>query len=238
MNAFKLGLLSASAMLILLAADASPAVIVKYSVNGGAFQTIADGDALDADSGAGSVSANLTGLGSFAVSGPSTTANGNNNNNTSTLPFQLHLTLSGAVAATPAGSINIYVTSTDFDPIGLPADLKFVSDLGISANPGSLRYRSFLDLNNDAFGEDVLLGDITRTTTGAAAGYTNELIQTITGPFSLTEQFEWSWGASTSRRGIMAVGTIDVTNVPEPAALALFGAGLLGLGLARRRKAA
>lgn len=138
-----------------------------------------------------------------------------------------------AVAATGAGTLNIFVTATDLSQ--LQPNL-FLSSFGSNSLTSgfTLTERTFLDTSNGVF-----------TTTGGAVsplgaqtfiggGFQQQIanLGTIVGPFSITEVYT-----------IVANGTgnfnanIEVSAVPEPSTWAMMILGFLGVGfMAYRQK--
>ena len=130
------------------------------------------------------------------------------------------------------GAIQAFTTVVTTIPTGLIAGTNYFFADATPSTFGSLAADSFNSPSNT-----VGIGPVVNwqgaTFTGLAAGtYTYQLSGMTSANWNNINSFTDNW------TGTLFIPRQSVTTVPEPGSLALFGLGLLGLGMARRRRSA
>jgi hypothetical protein len=223
-----IGLLAA----IQLASPADAAVMLRAQISTnagtsfGSTTTIIDGQASDLNPAPGDVSALIT-IGSLNISAGATG-----------LPVipRPDLTASFSVYGTAAVDtiLRLLFTQTD-NPNSVGTNLLSAFAVTTLSGASSITFTSAAQRNNAAFGMNQVLTTRSFSTTD---GFTSiNFFAPSTNPlqpnFSTTMRVDIPFAAGTFA---FVGGTMASTNVPEPMALALFGAGLLGLAACRRRR--
>jgi PEP-CTERM motif-containing protein len=132
------------------------------------------------------------------------------------------------VVSTSGGTLTFTLSDTDFT--GGAGDIIFGNFVGGTFHRGgSLGVQTFMDCDNDADGDGSKL--TSQTFSGSSfSGGASANVGKCSGHYSLTEIATLTLPDEAQFSGDASLA------VPEPSAIALFGAGLLGLGFALRRK--
>jgi len=144
---------------------------------------------------------------------------------------QLDLTYSASSAGNPGGSVFLFASDTDFTGTGTKSFTMSLSQTS-SGGSGSVTGRAWGGQNNTqlslAGGSFATIGPLT----GAASSATNSgTFNAAVSPYSLTI------GVQVTRTTAgTTTGDLNLSAVPEPATMALFGLGLFGFGAASRRR--
>ena len=154
-------------------------------------------------------------------------------NSPSLTPYGIDLSsLSAECYAASCAELDVYLSDTGFTQVvtGLTQ-----TDSGTLTGSASTTQQAWVDQNNNDFGMTTSLGSVGPLAgSGFAGGSITTFVNEGPSPYSLT--LEDTFAGCTSQ-GCASYSTDgNITAVPEPASIALFGAGLLGIaGFARRR---
>lgn len=123
------------------------------------------------------------------------------------------------------GTLTIMITDTNLTKL----NATFATSLG-GTTGGKASFATYMSASNTEFGLDTLLsasGDYTGAFSDSESGYINGLISPYSATLVGMITHDQAWDISSFDYEL---------KVPEPMTLALFGAGLLGMGLVSRRK--
>lgn len=129
------------------------------------------------------------------------------------------------VNVTGAGQLSLFVTQDQISGNGLTQFLMSFGTAQITGDLTGVVRTLYLDYGT---ANQVLLGSCSGPN-GTSCIRTSAAVN-LTGSYSLTEEFDMVAGASCTPGSSCTLSTDDLFSVPEPAALSIFGLGLLVLG--------